>query len=1388
MKRNKINRDRRLLEALDYLDEAYVADVVDNLKLPPAPGVPLPKKGRILRSIKPVAMLVACTMLLAALIPAVTYLTSHFPDIVAFFRGEHTEATVGEETDPYETPETTSVPETTEPIKHEHDGTEGLIYRVNDDGKTVTLISSGTCDELLVTVASTYDGMPVTAIADRAFEGGRHTTVIIPGSVSSIGAGTFRNCAALKTVSIPSTVRDIGPNAFEGCISLTQFNLPESVTVIPTGMFAGCEKLERVIVQKTLKRIIMGAFIGCSSLTELEYYGYKTDWSRVQKGDYWNMQSAIKQINSISGNIYVPPSPSESPEHNGSEGLEYRLNGIEATLTSLGTCTDRDVVVASTYNGYPVKWIAIGVFDGYSQLESVTLPETIVSIGERAFADCNNLKSVTLGPSVRGIHYDAFRGCTALESFEIDPDNPYYTARNNCVVEKSTSKLIIACNTAKIPSDLAITTIASYAFSGLEGITEIAIPEGVTKIMANAICDCPNLKTISLPSTLTDLDLNFVMGRNSINTVRFPNGHPTYSAEGNGLSNKKTKILVRGFSGTTVPDWVTSIGNAAFNDCIGLEKISIPSGVALMTGAFKGCTSLREVELNPGVTFNGTHIFADCTSLESISIPENVTSIPAYTFSGCSKLSKILLHDKITSLSEYAFSDCDALVSINIPISVRELPDFLFYGSSALRDIIYEGTRHEWHTVKKGYSWRGEYLTLTTIRCTDGDLSLTEARPNVGSFGLLYRVSADGQSAEFIGFKDEVLHTFELATTYNGVPVTGIADGALNKVSSSGMITLGSYISKLEKSDFAQSPFISGITLTTNVSEIEDEAFFGCVGLKELTYRGSVNAWNQIKKGERWNYGSAIEVVHCLNGDVSVTPHHDAQDGSAGLTYLVKQGSDGFYAVFTGIGTCKDTDIVIASNYCGYPVLELQNSIGADNNTVRSVTLPDSVTSIPYAFFRRCMALEQVIIPDSVKAIDSYAFSDCISLKEIKLPKSLTIIEQNAFSGCTSIEKIELPDSLLEIGNYAFNNCVLLSKIKIPEGVTFIGTDCFGGTLIESIHIPKTVTNMGNIGYNIKNITIDPENPVFVITGNCLIDRERKTLLRVFGEPEFPNDGSIRYIAGSAFSNIDFEIKRLILPEGLEELGWYLSEKLTGLEELHIPSTFVDWNGSTFKYCASLKRVTVAEGNPRYYSAGNCVIDKDTGELVLGCNTSVIPNDGSVKSIGVCAFYNRAGLESVTIPEGVISIGHQAFYGCISLREVKLPDSLEKISESAFSHCSALEEIEFGENVNMINLHAFAYCTSLREVVIPENLYENCLGWDLFKNCTALEKVYVPRYVQYISFNGCTSLREIVYSGTVEEWNSIIINDSDFLGTSLERITCTDGVITEIPYETKMIN
>ncbi len=1378
-------KDTRLLEMLDYLDEAYIAEVVDNLNLQNEPSKPLPKRVVVLRSIRTAAALVACALLLGALIPVISYVTANFPDFVAFLKGESTTEPEFTEREP---DETTVPPETTEEVKHEHNGSEGLIYKINDDGKSVTLISFGTFDGKDAIVASLYDGMPVTAIADGAFEGSECTTITVPESVISIGVDAFKNCTSLKTVGLPTSLSDIGANAFEGCVSLTSIGIPRGLKVIPTGMFANCESLRQVRMQPGVERIIMGAFLGCKMLDSIEFAGEKTDWMNISKGDFWHMQSGIKYVHCNNGSITIQPSPSGAPEHNGSEGLEYSLSGSAATLESCGTCTDKDVVIATTYMGYPVKWIAKGVFDGYSRMESVSIPETVVSIRSRAFGDCSKLESISLGASVSTVAGDAFRGCSSLEKIEIDPDNAVYRVTDNCLIEKANGNLVLACNGFRIPDDGSVDTINEYAFSGCTRISELVIPEGVHTLKSYALSDCPNLRKVSLPSTLKSAHRYFLAGYETVPTIIFPNGNDNYSADGNCFTDKNTKTVLFGYAGSVIPDWATSIGEGAFSgctelvsinfpaslhtigegafrNCTSLEKIKIEGNTTIYSYAFFGCEKLCEVELGDSVGFYGGHIFSYCTSLESIRIPKKVTWLIAQ-FEGCNKLSQIILHDDITDLNT-AFYGCSALESIYIGEKVHKLSSNLFYGCESLREIVYGGTRHEWHTIEKEPLWKSGYVNISAVHCSDGSVDLNQTQPMAGSYGLLYRENADGKSASFIGFKNEELSSFELAMTYNGLPVTGIAEGALSGISSSGRIIMSNNIEKLEKRTFAQSPYISHIELMPNLKSIEEDAFLGCISLKELTFRGRIEAWNKLEKGDNWNYGTAIEVVHCLDGDVSVTPHPKTNDGSEGLVYRIAKGSDGnYHAVFAALGTCTDTDIVIASEYYSYPVLELQQGTLRGMTGIKSIKLPDAITAIPNSFFNGCTSLEKVYLPDK-----------------------LVSIGQHVFQGCTSLEKLELPETLQVIGNYAFSGCSALKKVDLPESLTSIGAYVFEGTLIDSIHISKNIIDIGpaNFGSNIKKITVDPDHPVFVITGNCLIDRDRKMLLRIFGEPEFPNDGSIEVIGETAFYEIDFKIKKLILPEGLLSIEWFSTKWIESVEELHIPSTFVDFNAYIFEECTNLKKITVAEGNPRFYSVGNCIINRETGELVLGCNTSVIPNDGSVKSIGAYVFAGCNGLKSIVIPEGVVEIGHGAFYGCTSLREVKLPESLERIGESAFGRCTALEDIEIGENVKMIIWGSFSGCTSLREVALPEDLHPNCLGWMLFTNCTSLEKAYVPSSTLYLdSFEGCTNLREIVFGGTLEEWNAINIGIDCFRGTALEKITCTDGVITEIPYETEL--
>jgi hypothetical protein len=138
----------------------------------------------------------------------------------------------------------------------------------------------------------------------------------------------------------------------------------------------------------------------------------------------------------------------------------------------------------------------------------------------------------------------------------------------------------------------------------------------------------------------------------------------------------------------------------------------------------------------------------------------------------------------------------------------------------------------------------------------------------------------------------------------------------------------------------------------------------------------------------------------------------------------------------------------------------------------------------------------------------------------------------------------------------------------------------------------------------------------------------------------------------------------------------------------------------------SLSSITVREGNPKYHSSGNCLIETSTKTLVLGCKTSVIPADGSVTIIGSLAFYRCSGLESIVIPNCIIEIDNDAFSGCTSLTSIVIPDSVIVVRHYVFTSCTALTSVTIGSGVEDLGEYMFDGCSNLTSII-----FKNPVGW-----------------------------------------------------------------------------
>lgn len=243
-----------------------------------------------------------------------------------------------------------------------------------------------------------------------------------------------------------------------------------------------------------------------------------------------------------------------------------------------------------------------------------------------------------------------------------------------------------------------------------------------------------------------------------------------------------------------------------------------------------------------------------------------------------------------------------------------------------------------------------------------------------------------------------------------------------------------------------------------------------------------------------------------------------------------------------------------------------------------------------------------------------------------------------------------------------------------------------------------------------------------------------------------PNGDAVVCIEGNAFSSANwidesYTLKSVVIPDTVTRIEYYAFFGCSDLTEIIIPDSVTSINGSfvgctsltsvvlpkslesingeAFSGCDNLTSITVAEGNEKLHSLNNCIIETETNTLIVGCQSSIIP-------------------------DYVTEIGYRAFYGCAKLESITIPDSVTKIHEHAFIACDGLENFVFPAGVTSIEPWMFFGCSGLRSVII--------LG-------------HITSIGEY-AFN-CDGLTDIYFVGTQEEWDAIMIGEcNDILETA----------------------
>ena len=367
-------------------------------------------------------------------------------------------------------------------------------------GNSVTSIGNGafsSCNGL----TSVTIGNSVTSIGDYAFywcDG--LTSVTIGNSVTSIGYGAFYNCEGLTSITIPNSVTSIGSSAFSYCDGLTSVTIGNSITSIGSSAFYSCNGLTSITIPNSVSSIGNGAFSSCSSLTSIDVDSGNPSYTSLN-GVLFNKEKTIliTYPGGKEGSYTIPNSVTSIGDWAFDDCSGLTSITIPNSVTSIGdwafsSCNGLTSITI------PNNVTSIGdwAFRYCGNLTSITIPNSVTSIGDDAFFYCSALTSINVdsdNPSYTSLNGVLFnKEKTILITYPGGKEGSYTIP--NSVTSIGDRAFSYCDGLTSVTIGNSVTSIGSSAFSSCYGLTSITIPNSVTSIGSSAFSYCHALTEI----------------------------------------------------------------------------------------------------------------------------------------------------------------------------------------------------------------------------------------------------------------------------------------------------------------------------------------------------------------------------------------------------------------------------------------------------------------------------------------------------------------------------------------------------------------------------------------------------------------------------------------------------------------------------------------------------------------------------------------------------------------------------------------------------------------------------------------------------------------------------------------------------------------------------
>ena len=877
-----------------------------------------------------------------------------------------------------------------------------------------------------------------------------------------------------------------------------------------------------------------------------------------------------------------------------SEGLAMVLiSEGEYTVSGIGTCTDTEILIPTTYNGMPVVSVEASAFLNNTAITSVVLPDSITSIGENAFNGCESLTSVTFGKNsqLSSIGPGAFNYCYSLESITI-PESVTSIgseAFNYCCGLRSVTfgensqltsigdGVFNCCESLEsitIPD--SVLSIGYSAFEGCTALKNITIPgsvlsigdnafkectalesatisEGVKSIGDNAFYNCINLVNVSLPDSLTSISFNTFYGCTNLQT--YDDGTAYYLGNSENHYLVLVSVISKEITSFTIDDktkfiWssafsecrvlesientqnILCIGSYAFEHCNNLKTFTIPYGVTTIEdGTFFCCTNMQTITIPETVTSIGQSAFEGCNNLKSISIPNGVTSIGNKAFYECKKLENIIIPDGVTFIRYYTFYGCESLEWVSLPESVYYIDQFAFKNCSSLKSIIIPSAVTK---IAIAAFLHCDALTTVYYGGTEDKWSTISIEGNNGCLNGVRKYYFSQTEPE----KDGYFWHFD---TDGVTPVSwgnepNYSYGLAYSLNSDGkgytVVGMGDCIDK----DLIIPSTHEGLP----VNAIGENAFNGNTDITYVLIDRAVtsigeSAFNDCKSLKNVYYNGTKEEWETLCSSIGVS--NDYLIDAKVYYFSQTQPEEGFFWHFdtdgkTPVSWGVESDYSVGLKYSLNTDEKGYTVVGIGYCNDTDLVIPATYRGLP------------------VTAIGSNAFESVRSFKSVSIPASVTTIGEKAFASCgvTSVT-FATNSQLTTVDRYAFFSSSSLQSIALPDGVTTIGVAAFNGcNNITSISIPDSITT-------IEDRALDFNSSAFTVYNNA----------KYLGNSTNP----YLVLVGA----IDTSLTTCDIHTGAKIILIFAFDNCTSLKSVTIPNSVTTICNAAFYYCNSLSTV-----------------------------------------------------------------------------------------------------------------------------------------------------------------------------------------------------------------------